>query len=189
VNDEQSVCSLRIALRHTSITSSSPLESYYTGQETAPNGLVVSLVDPSINRISSFIKQGVFTDDEIDYSVEGEERVTNDSFFLGCLSLVAFDGFTSSSESTNDAEDVSNDMIARVSRDDNDEEITCDELCKIVDDGNNVTGVLFPCKMNFGSGYSCLILHDDKFLVTAVDGEKILLSLISSLCIFTATTV
>ena len=178
VNNEQSPArSLRISLRHKSCASpSSPLESYHTGQETAPSGIVVSLVHPSINRISSFIKQGVFTDDEIDYSVEGEERVTNDSFFLGCLSLVTFDGFTSSSESVNDAVDVSNAMLACCPRRDDDQGVVKnhEELCKIVDDDNDVTGILFPCKIDFDYEYFCLISHDDKFRVTAVDGEKVL---------------
>ena len=48
-------------------------------------------------QISSLTNPGVFTDDEIDFYVEGEEKMTNDSF-LSCLSLATFDGFLSASE-------------------------------------------------------------------------------------------
>ena len=95
-NDEEELHALRLSLRHSSASASS-LETYYTGERSTPEGLAISLINPSINRIDGFIKQGVFTDDEIDYYVEGDEKITNDSF-LSCLSLSMFDGFLSASE-------------------------------------------------------------------------------------------
>ena len=95
-DEEEELHSLRLSLRHSSVSASS-LETYYTGEQSTPEGLAISLINPSINRIDGFIKQGVFTDDEIDFYVEGEEKMTNDSF-LSCLSLATFDGFLSASE-------------------------------------------------------------------------------------------
>ena len=86
--------SLRLSLRHNTASSCS-LETYYTGKEDSPNGLTVSLLDTSSNRVDDFVKQGVLSEDEVDFCVDGG-KVTNDSF-LSCLSLVTFGGFMSSS--------------------------------------------------------------------------------------------
>ena len=60
----------------------------------APNGTHVSLISPTNTQIDSFIKQGIFTDDELDFCVKDEHKMASDSLlFLGCLSLVMFDGF------------------------------------------------------------------------------------------------
>lgn len=55
--EDRRLTSLRISFRHDGV-SSSPLEAYYTGQEATPDGTVVSLINPSINRVSMFVKQG-----------------------------------------------------------------------------------------------------------------------------------
>jgi len=92
--DEGELNSLRLSLRHNTASSCS-LETYYTGKEESPNGLTVSLLDTSSNRVDDFVKQGVLSEDEADFCVDGG-KVTNDSF-LSCLSLVTFGGFMSSS--------------------------------------------------------------------------------------------
>lgn len=88
--------SLRLSLRHNSAPVSS-LETYYTGEESAPDGHVISLLNPSINRIDQFTKQGILTEDEVKYGIEDEKKMLN-GFFLSCLSLVTFGGFLSASE-------------------------------------------------------------------------------------------
>jgi len=92
--DEGELNSLRLSLRHNTASSCS-LETYYTGKEDSPNGLTVSLLDTSSNRVDDFVKQGVLSEDEVDFCVDGG-KVTDDSF-LSCLSLVTFGGFLSSS--------------------------------------------------------------------------------------------
>jgi len=195
--DDGGLRSLRISLRHNSAPSS-PLESYYHGGRggtPAPGGTIVSLVDPSADRVSSFVKQGIFTDDEIDFSVEGGERMSGDSsLYLSCVSLVAFGGFSSASEATNDAEGRSRAMLStvtgpsvptlggRLSRcaarpDDDDRSAGRNDaaLREIVagggKDSDDVTGILFPCKIDFEYEYSLLISHDDRFRVDAIDGK------------------
>ena len=56
-DDEEELHSLRLSLRHSSVSASS-LETYYTGEQSTPEGLAISLINPSINRIDGFIKQG-----------------------------------------------------------------------------------------------------------------------------------
>ena len=56
--DDDSLNSLRISFRHDG-TPSTQLEAYYTGQEATPDGSVISLINPSINRVSMFVKQGM----------------------------------------------------------------------------------------------------------------------------------
>lgn len=163
---------LRISLRHNSALST-PLEKYYCGEMTTPNRTIVSLFKPSVNRVSSFIKQGIFTDDEIDFCVEGGETMSKDSgLFLGCLSLVTFGGFASSSESMNDADDCSKAMLSCCAWP-SDRQADRNALYKIVsrEKDADVTGILFPCKINFDYEYSILISHDDKFRVAAIDGK------------------
>ena len=55
--EEEELHSLRLSLRHSSVSASS-LETYYTGEQSTPEGLAISLINPSINRIDGFIKQG-----------------------------------------------------------------------------------------------------------------------------------
>ncbi len=180
--DDGGLRSLRISLRHNSAPSS-PLESYYHGGRggtAAPGGTIVYLVDPSADRVSSFVKQGIFTDDEIDFSVEGGERMSGDSsLYLSCVSLVAFGGFSSASEATNDAEGRSRAMLSRCAArpDDDDRPAGRNDaaLREIVagggKDSDDVSGILFPCKIDFEYEYSLLISHDDRFRVDAIDGK------------------
>ncbi len=163
---------LSISLRHVS-ASSTPLEKFYNGEKTTPNGLIVSLIHPALHRISSFIKQGVFTNEEVDFCVEGEEKMLNNSF-LSCLLLVAFDGFTSSSDSTNDAENCSEAMLARCvwpvgddCQDDGRHELHMFGG----DNESEATGVIFPCKLDFDYEYYILVSHDAKFRISAIDGK------------------
>ena len=182
--DDGGLRSLRISLRHVSATSS-PLESHYRGgggggNAAPPRGTIVSLVDPSADRVSSFVKQGIFTDDEIDFSVEGGEKMSGDSsLYLSCVSLVAFGGFSSASEATNDAEGRSRAMLSRCAARPDDNRRTAGRnaaLREIVGggggkDSDDVTGILFPCKIDFEYEYSLLISHDDRFRVDAIDGK------------------
>ncbi len=170
--DNRELRSLRISLRHIG-TSSNPLEAYYRDEKTSPDGTIVSLLNPSVNRVSSFVKQGIFTDDEIDFSVENEERMSSDSsMFVGCISLVTFGGFACVSESINDADDCSKAMLSACACP-NDERLDRRMLRKIVHGENesDVTGILFPCKIDFEYNYSFLLLHDDRFQVAAIDGK------------------
>lgn len=162
---------LSLSLRHVS-TSSIPLEKYYNGEESTPYGLVVSMIDPSFNRISSFIKQGVFTNEEVDFCVDGEEKMLNNSF-LSCLLLVTFDGFTSSSDSTNDAEDCSEAMLARCVWPVGERQYDrCHEVHMFGGDNESeATGVLFPCKLDFDYEYYILVSHDAMFRISAIDGN------------------
>ena len=182
--EELPLHALSLSLRHVSASSSTtPLEKYYTGEQSTPEGYVVSLIDPSFNRVSSFIKQGVFTNEEVDYCVdEGEEKMLNDSYHLRCLLLVAFDGFTSSSDSTNDAEHCSEAMLAKCVWPLNDDDDDDDEEHEIGrrrhelhmfggDKDSEATGVLFPCKLDFGYEYYILISHDAKLRISAMDGK------------------
>ncbi len=169
--------SLRISLRHNSAPSS-PLESHYRGGggDAAAREKIVSLVDPSADRVSSFVKQGIFTDDEIDFSVEGGARMSGDSsLYLSCLSLVTFGGFSSVSEATNDAYGRSRAMLSRCARRDDDRPGRHAALREIVGgvgkDSDDVTGILLPCKVDFEYEYSLLISHDDRFRVDAIDGK------------------
>jgi len=163
---KQKLESLRISLRHNSAPSSSTsLEKYHSGEEATLDGHIVSVAKPSVNRVSSFIKQGVFTKDEEDFCVENEGKMLDDTY-LGCLSLVTFRGFTTSSESTKVAADVSEAMLARcvhnLSPSDH-------ELHKVFGKENDVTGILFPCKMGFSYEYNCLVMYDEKSRITAAD--------------------
>ena len=181
--DDGGLRSLRISLRHNSATSS-PLESHYRGGgggggNVALRGTIVSLVDPSADRVSSFVKQGIFTDDEIDFSVEGGERMSGESsLYLSCVSLVAFGGFSSASEATNDAEGRSRAMLSRCAARPDDDRRTAGRnaaLREIVGgeggDSDDVMGILFSCKIDFEYEYSLLISHDDRFRVDAIDGK------------------
>ena len=172
LRDDHGLRSLRLSLRHNSAPSS-PIEKYYCGERTPPNRTIVSLIKSSVNRVSSFIKQGIFTDDEIDFCIEGGEKISKDScLFLGCLSLVTFGGFASSSESMNDADDCSKAMLSCCAWP-NDRPADRHALYKIVSRENDtdVTGILFPCKIDFDYEYSILISHDDKFRIAAIDGK------------------
>ena len=175
--EELPLHALSLSLRHISASSNTtPLEKYYTGEESTPEGYVVSLIDPSFNRVSSFIKQGVLTNEEVDYCVdEGEEKMLNDSYHLSCLLLVAFDGFTSSSDSTNDAEHCSEAMLAKCvwPLDDDDEHDGRSHKLHMFggDKDSEAIGVLFPCKLDFDNEYYILISHDAKLRISAMDGK------------------
>ncbi|KAL9182263.1 hypothetical protein ACHAXT_012915 [Thalassiosira profunda] len=160
---------LRISLRHNHAPST-PLEDFYASRKAHPNGNVVSLFDPSINRVLSFVKQGVFRDEEEEYCDEEEEKVLNDSYHIGCVSIAAFGGFTSSSVGVIEGKDASEAMLAgcrppsRIGA-----ETRRDQLLKMYGEQRDVAGVLIPCKLGFDADYSFLMSHDNQFRVTAID--------------------
>lgn len=161
----------RISLRHESAEYSS-LEAHLQMEDQ--DQLSVSILNPLKNRIKSFIDQAVLCDDEIFDELEGKEQVMGGAF-LGCISLVWFDGFTSSSDAVNSSSDVSAGLLK-----------LCvppsgmsspQELCKIVESkGSNATeetirGVVFRTELEFDDDYSVLVSHTG-FEIDAVDGMQ-----------------
>lgn len=112
---------------------------------------------------------GIFSDDEIDFCVEGEEVVSGDSH-LSCLSLVAFEGFTSSSVSVIDGGDASQEILARCSQPTTGS-LDLHELYDVPGGENDSIGVLFPLKVGFDFEYNFLISHDEQFRVNGLEGE------------------
>jgi hypothetical protein len=177
---------IRLSLRHvSSMPSSSSLEKYYrNNNETtaAPtSGIHVSLISPADTRIDSFIKQGIFTEDELDFCIEDECNMASDStLFLGCLSLVLFDGFSSVSELIADAKDCTDAILSKCTLSDDNKPGDRHTLLSIVDRGKTTNetetmGILFPCKIEFDNEYSLLIAHDDMDRIVAIDGTQLFL--------------
>ena len=156
----------RISLRHSSAKYSS-LEAHLNKKDDVS----ISVVKPLKNRVRSFIDQGILDDDEIG---EDEEKVLGGAF-IGCVSLIWFDGFTSASEAVNNANDESEKLLKQCMPPAKDGCV--DDLCKIVrnDSANHpeklVQGVLFQSKLSFDDSYSVLISHSG-FEIDAVDGES-----------------
>lgn len=183
VNVNGSSLSIRLSLRHvSSMPSSSPLEKYYNmknNETSAPNNRThVSLIIPADTRIDSFMKQGVFTDDELDFCIEDEHRMASDSsLFVGCLSLVLFDGFSSVSELFADAKDVADELLSKCTLPDNVKKSgERHSLLTVVDrvedtKETETMGILFPCKIEFDNEYCLLIAHDDMDRIVAIDGK------------------
>lgn len=128
---------------------------------------------------SYVIRCHAVTDDEID-EVENDDAPIA-SAYLGCIALATFDGFSSSSEATNCAEGISETMLGRcrkppLSRGGN-ATAASDGLLEIIGGDSatsgrdEVSGVLFPCRLDFGCDYSLFISHDDAFRVNAIDSE------------------
>lgn len=172
---------IRLSLRHvSSIPSSSPLEKYYMDNETSAHntGTHVSLISPADTRIDSFMKQGVFTDDELDFCIEDEHRMASDSsLFVGCLSLVLFNGFSSVSELISNAKDVADELLSKCTLPDNDKKSakwhTLQTVVDRVEDTKETEtmGILFPCKIEFDDEYCLLIAHDEMDRIVAIDGK------------------
>jgi hypothetical protein len=157
----------RISLRHHSAMDSS-LETHLHNEDQVS----VSVINPTKNRLKSFIDQGIFADDEIYDDEDGEEKILN-SAYIGCISLVWFDGFTSASDAVNMANEVSEGLL-KLSVPPS-EDGGADELVKLVrkDRSNDadgcVGGVLFRTKLAFENEYSVLISYNG-FEIDAVDG-------------------
>ena len=161
----------RISLRHESAEYSS-LEAHLQLEDQDQQLSVVSIMNPLKHRVRSFIDQAVLCDDEVFDEIEGKEQVMGGAY-LGCISLVWFDGFTSSSDAVNLSSDVSADLLKHCvppmqnSRP--------QELFKIVQtDGSEATdksirGVVFRTKLEFDNDYSVLVSHTG-FEIDAVDG-------------------
>eukprot|EP00804_Cyclotella_cryptica_P000126 CCRYP_019699-RA/>CCRYP_019699-RA protein AED:0.37 eAED:0.37 QI:56/1/1/1/1/1/2/330/309 len=171
----ESLHSLRISLRHDSASYSS-LENYLYNEG---GEVSVSVINPLKNRVKSFIAQGILDDDEIDDEVDGQERVLNGAY-MGCVSLVWFDGFTSASEAVNLANDVSEDLL-KLCVPSTDTEGKQD-LCTIVKEGiatdteECVAGVLFRTKLDFTDEYFIIVSHRG-FEIDAVDGTLLVTSI------------
>jgi hypothetical protein len=112
---------------------------------------------------------------KVDFDDDDEGFMLN-NVYIGCTSLVAFNGFTSSSESVNEAKEVSEGFLANAASRDYDGN---HRLCRIVGEvdasgrssnaNQAVSGVVFPCKLDITDEYYVLILHQD-FQVSAIDG-------------------
>ena len=154
--------SLRISLRH----ESSSL------RKESPDGHFVSIVKPAVDRTFSLIHQGVVLEEEIEVDNVGREQISNDAF-IGCVSLVVFDGFLSASEAVAESRDVASRFLQNCVP--SNELQSGRELYGIVgnehnsNDDENITGMLFPCNVSFDSDHVVLLLHDEEFQVFGID--------------------
>jgi hypothetical protein len=159
--------SIRISLRHCTAMYSSLLDQLHRNDGN------IFIMNPSKNRVKSFIDQGVLTDDEIEDDEEGDERVVGP--FLGCIALVWFDGFTSASEAVSKADEVSEQILGLCQAPLESDERLCaivkevKEEDKAVED-ENVGGFLLRTKLDFSDEYSILVSNRG-FQIDAVDGE------------------
>jgi hypothetical protein len=166
-NDGGSSISLRISLRHES-SSLRPLENILSGKDDAPDEHFVSIIKPEVTRKQSLVNHGILRDEEL----EDEEQISNNAF-IGCVSLVLFDGFLSSSESVNSSSDVASTFLKNCVPS-KELHIGCD-LYGIVGnehdskDDENITGVLYPCNLSFDSDHIVLILCDEECQVCGID--------------------
>ncbi len=159
--------SQRISLRHEN-SSLHPLENIVSGKDDAPDEHFVSIIKPEVTRKQSLVNHGILQDEELD----DEEQITNNAF-IGCLSLVLFDGFLSSSESVNLSGDVASTFLKNCVPS-KELQIGCD-LYGIVGnehdskDDENITGVLYPCNLSFDSDHIVLILCNEECQVCGID--------------------
>ena len=72
----------------------------------------MSLVNPLVNRASSFEKQGMFTNKEEEFYNTNKEKVTNNSCHHGCALLTMFGGFTSFLELNKTTAEVTKAILA-----------------------------------------------------------------------------
>lgn len=166
----------RISLRHHNAMDS-PLEYRLHEDDDVP----VVIVNPLKYRVESFIDQGVFNDEEI----ENEEKIVGNAF-LGCISLIWFDGFTSASDAVNLANDAAEGLLKLC------ESPTkmcgANDLCKLVRKGVSndadkcVQGVLYRCRLEFDADYSILVSYNG-FEIDAVDGMLSFVFCASILCL------
>lgn len=157
----------RISLRHEGANNSS-LEAYLRQIDSAP----LSVINPIKNRVRCFIDQGILDDDEIYDEKAGEEKVLG-SAFIGCISLVWFDGFTSASEAVHSANDVSEELLKscvpsiRGASEKGLYKIIREQVGK--DKEESLRGILFKTKLDFDDEYTILVSHNG-FEIDAVDG-------------------
>jgi hypothetical protein len=169
--DEDNEKSLRISLRHES-SSLRSLENVLTGKDDSPDGHFVSILNPAMDRTHSLIHQGVVLDEEIDVGYDGREQISSNAF-IGCISLVLFEGFLSSSEAIGESRDLASKFLKNCVP--SNELQSGRELYGIVgnehnsEDDENITGMLYPCKVGFDSDHVVLLLHNEEFDVSGVD--------------------
>jgi hypothetical protein len=166
LDDETEGCSYkRISLRHENVE--------YSSLEARLQEDNVSIVNPHKNRVTSFIDQEILYDEEID-DTEGEEKVLG-KVFIGCVSLVWFDGFYTSTDAIKLANETSEGLLKLCVPP---EDSGANSLCKIVrkdlsgkaDDFDCVGGVLYRCKLDFDDEYTILLSYSG-FEIDAVDGK------------------
>ena len=161
----------RISLRHESAEYSS-LEAHLQVEDQ--DQLSVSILNPNPlnHRVRFFIDQAVLCDNEIFDELDGKEQVMGGAF-LGCNSLVWFDGFTSSSDAVNSSSEVSAGLLKLCVPPSG--RSSPQELYNIVETkGSKATkesirGVVFPTKLEFDDDYSVLVSRTG-FEIDAVDG-------------------
>ena len=163
--DEQSI---RISLRH----ESSSLRSLEPGHEDdSPDEHFVSILKPATDRTHSLIHHGVVLEEEIDVDHDGREQISN-SAFIGCVSLVLFEGFLSSSEAIGESRDVASAFLKNCVPN---ELQSGRELYGVVGnehnskDDENITGMLYPCKVSVESDHVVLLLHNEEFQISGID--------------------
>ncbi len=163
--------SIRISLRHES-SSLRSIENVLTGKDDSPDGHFVSVIKPAIDRTDSLICQGVLLEEEYEVDNDGMEQISNDAF-IGCVSLVLFDGFLSSSEVIHESSGVANRFLNNCVP--SNELQAGRQLYGIVgnehdsNDDENITGMLFPCNVSLDSNHVVLLLHDEESQVSGVD--------------------
>jgi hypothetical protein len=158
----------RLTLRHESFSGIRDLKPSTTGSQSSGTGapppqdtpnLTVSCIHPSHNRIPSMLCQGVL-----------DTHIHTHSF-LGSLSFIAFEGFTSTSDMNTRAQEVSRVLErATVPTNSNRKPYTQSSLLLKIP---NKTGVSLLCSLPFDSNHVLLIGQDPNLVdnsIVAVDG-------------------
>jgi hypothetical protein len=128
----------------------------------------VSMIDPSHGRKDNFLAQGIVS------------RETLEGAFIGSISIVGFDGFTSSAEARLSAEGKSKSLLEScrkqaiaIESQRLDNKSTLEDVLPIPDpDSERNVGVSFLCKMSLDdSSYALLVANDENGQIVAIDGE------------------
>jgi hypothetical protein len=128
----------------------------------------VSMIDPSPGRKHTFLAQGIVS------------RETLEDAFIGSISIVGFDGFTSSAEACLSAEGKSKSLLEScrkqaiaIETQRLDNKSTLEDVLPIPDpDSERNVGVSFLCKMSLDdSSYALLVANDENGQIVAIDGE------------------
>jgi len=167
--NEQSV---RISLRHES-SSLRSLENLLTGKDDYPDdGHFVSIIKPAIARTHSLIHHGVVQEEEIELDYDGRDQISSNAF-IGCVSLVFFEGFLSSSETIGESSHVASRFLRNCVP--SNELQRGRELYGIVGnehnshDDENITGMLYPCNVSVDSDHVVLLLQNEECQVSGID--------------------
>ena len=133
--------------------------------------LTVSLVDPSHSRRNSLISQDIVAMDAIEP-------------FIGSISIVSFDGFTSSVDACFSARKISTALLEGCLKNVIDMEKEGSGSYSLLEDvlpipatgrcnvgKGHYVGVSFVCKVEMNETYGLLVAHDDLGRIVAVDGK------------------